>query len=74
MSKDVFKQTGPSATHKENVKKYTCPQRNKSFIIKSNLKTHILIRTGAYFIFVTKCVETCITKSLDNISIYQRIT
>ena len=46
MSKDVFKQTGPSATHKENVKKYMCPQCNKSFNIKSNLKTHILIRTG----------------------------
>ena len=46
MSKDVFKQTGPSATHKENVKKYMCPQCNKSFNIKSNLKTHILIHTG----------------------------
>ena len=44
--KDVFKQTGPSATHKENVKKYMCPQCNKSFNIKSNLKTHILIHTG----------------------------
>ena len=46
MSKDVFKQTGPSATHNENVKKYMCPQCNKSFNIKSNLKTQILIHTG----------------------------
>ena len=55
MSKDVFKQTGPSATHKENVKKYMCPQCNKSFNIKSNLKTHILIHTGEKLHKCTMC-------------------